>query len=106
MNTFTIGEIVYKFGTSNGVFMFNLMDKMSCEEYTTSIGDTTHIFDTHPIIRNVKVLEEVLKDGFNGNQYVNVTIEKSISQQGCGIYKVTIAVNLRSFVYILLNDLL
>lgn len=93
MNTFTIGEIVYQFGTSSGLFTFTLMDQLSCEEYTTSFEDTTHIFDTHPIIRNVKVLEEVLKDGLNGKPCANVTFEKSISQQGCDIYKVLIAVN-------------
>jgi hypothetical protein len=46
---------------------------MICEEYTLQIENTSSIFEQHPIIKNIEILETVIKDGFNNKP--NVTLE-------------------------------
>lgn len=73
MNTFTIGEIVYQFGITNDTFVITVINRMICEEYTLQIENTSSIFEQHPIIKNIEILETVIKDGFNNKP--NVILE-------------------------------
>lgn len=70
MNTFTIGEIVYQFGINENTFVITVINRLIVEEYSIQIENNSQIFVNHPIIKNIEILETILKDGFNNKPNV------------------------------------
>jgi len=75
MDTFTIGELVYQFGIAKDIFVITVINRLVCEEYTIQIEDGSALFDNHPILKNINILREVLRDGFSDKSNVKLEFD-------------------------------
>jgi hypothetical protein len=75
INSHTINHYVYQFTSEKGQLTISVRNLLNCQEFSLAIDDTSDIFNDCTIIKNIKLLQKILHDGFTNSFDVNLHFE-------------------------------